>query len=157
MANFFDWREARGELADEETEKLAHEVIGAAIEVHRHLRAGHLEKFYKLAMCRELELRGIPYRCEVPMKVMYKGACLGEEKIDLLVGEKLVVELKSVSALNDVHTAQAMGYLAVSKRRLALLINYNVARLRDGIKRVVSDPTLISMPFFLFVSSCLRG
>ncbi|MBC8106048.1 MAG: GxxExxY protein, partial [Anaerolineae bacterium] len=114
-------------MADDETQKLAHAVIGAAIEVHKHLRAGHLEKFYKLAMCRELQLRGIPFACEVAMKVMYKGACLGEEKIDLLVGNKLVVELKTVSALNDNHTAQALGYLAVSGLRLALLINYNVA------------------------------
>ncbi|CAN5369298.1 hypothetical protein BH09PLA1_BH09PLA1_12130 [soil metagenome] len=73
------------------------------------------------------------------MKVMYKGICLGEEKIDLLVGDKLVVELKSVSTLNDNHTAQAMGYLAVTGLRLALLINYNVALLKTGIKRIVND------------------
>jgi GxxExxY protein len=139
MPDFFDWRESRGELADEETERLAHAVIGAAIEVHKHLRAGHLEKFYKLAMCREMELRGIPFGCEVPMKVIYKGVCLGEEKIDLLVGGKLVVELKSVEALNDHHVSQTLGYLAVTKLRLGLLINFNVPFLRNGIKRVVND------------------
>jgi GxxExxY protein len=139
MSNFFDWREQRGELADEETERLAHAVIGAAIEVHKHLGAGHLEKFYKLAMCRELELRGIPFGCEVLMKVMYKGECLGEEKIDLLVGNKLVVELKSVETLTDNHMAQALGYLAVTGLRLALLANFNVSALKNGIKRVVND------------------
>jgi GxxExxY protein len=141
MENFYEWREQHGELADEETEKLAYAVIGAAIEVHKHLGARHLEKFYKLAMCHELNLRGIPFQCEVVMKVMYKGVCLGEEKLDLLIGDRLVVELKSFAALNDNHTAQALGYLAVTKLRLALVMNFNVYLLRNGIKRVVNDNT----------------
>ena len=73
------------------------------------------------------------------MKVHYKGLCLGEEKIDLLVGTKLVVELKSVEALNDHHTCQTLGYLAVTGLRLALLVNFNVQFLKNGIKRIVND------------------
>lgn len=131
-------------MADPETERFAHAVIGAAIEVHKHLGAGHREIFYKLAMCCELRLRGVPFGCEVAVRVMYKGECLGEEKIDLLVGDRLVVELKSVERLNEVHQAQTLGYLAVTGLRLALLINFNVSALKNGIKRVVNDSPRLS-------------
>jgi GxxExxY protein len=119
-------------------EDLAHEVIGAAIEVHRHLRAGLPECVYKKALSHELALRGIPHICEQPVDIFYKGMLVGDGRIDIVVDGKLVVELKSVETLVAAHREQALAYLAVTRLPLALLINFNVAVLKDGIKRVIN-------------------
>jgi GxxExxY protein len=142
--DFVEWRERRGESADEESERLATLVIGAFIEVHKELGAGHAESTYEKAMCHELELRGIPFQCQAPMEVKYKGRVVGTGKIDLLVGEKLILELKSVEQLNDVHRGQVIAYLTAKGLRLGLLMNFNVATAKNGIKRVVLDPKKIS-------------
>lgn len=122
---------------DDETEALATTVIGAAIEVHRHLGPGLPESVYKLALSHELDLLGIPHQCEAPVPGYYKGKLVGEGKIDILAEKVLILELKVAEQLSDVHRAQAVGYLQATKLNLALLINYNVAILRDGIKRVI--------------------
>ncbi len=117
---------------------LANTVIGAAIEVHRQLGPGYLESVYEEAMAVELSLRGIPYVRQPGFKVNYKGQPVGHSRLDFLISNELVVELKSVDQLGPVHTAQAISYLKATGHRLALLINFNVRILsQGGIKRVV--------------------
>ncbi len=122
---------------DRELDRLAHAVIGAAIEVHRLLGPGFLESVYEEAMCIELQLRGISFTRQPVVAVDYKGHPVGEGRLDLLVGGKLVVELKAVDALASIHTAQMVSYLKVTGHQLGLLINFNVPLLKDGIKRVI--------------------
>lgn len=125
------------EEPSEEANRIAAEVIGAAIEVHRHLGPGHKEAIYKAAMRVELGLRNIPFRCEFPFTLAYKGEPVGEGQTDLIVADLVVVELKAVEQLAPVHISQTIGYLRLTDLRLGLLINFNVAALKDGIKRVV--------------------
>jgi GxxExxY protein len=134
--NFYAFRERvvpKGEQHDALTER----VIGAAMEVHSQLGAGLTEAMYELALCRELELRGIQFSRQVPVPVLYKGTAIGNCRIDLLVEGSLIVELKACDCLNDVHRAQCITYLRVTGHKVALLINFNVAMLKDGIRRVV--------------------
>jgi len=118
---------------------LSEQVIGAAIEVHRHLGAGFLESTYEKALVIELELRGI--RCEVqkPVDLTYKGKSIGEGKIDLLIEGRLIVELKAVKELVDAHKTQVLAYLKASGHKLGLLINFHSPLLKDGVKRVVLE------------------
>lgn len=118
-------------------EELTHAVIGAAIEVHRELGPGLAESHYKLAMSHELSLRRILHSIEADVDVMYKGKPIGKGRIDLLVAGRLIVELKVVEALTDIHRAQAITYLKVKRLPLALLINFNTVVLKDGIRRVI--------------------
>ena len=120
-----------------EIDQLARAVIGAAIEVHRVLGPGFLESIYEEALCIELESRGIPFARQVPVAVDYKGRKIGESRLDLLVGESLIVELKAVEALAPIHSAQVISYLKATRRHLGLLINFNVPVLREGLKRIV--------------------
>jgi GxxExxY protein len=115
----------------------AHAVIGAAIEVHYHLGPGFLESIYEQALALELRLRGVPFRRQVPLGVQYKGECIGEGRVDFLVDECLIVELKAVDVLAALHRAQLISYLKVGGYELGLLINFNERRVRDGIRRVV--------------------
>lgn len=117
--------------------ELSHEVIGAAIEVHRLLGPGYLESVYEYALMRECELRGIPVVRQAPVGVVYKGVAVGEGQLDLLVDGCLVVELKAVETLLPIHTAQLMSYLKATQLPLGLLINFNVTVLKSGINRVV--------------------
>lgn len=122
---------------DEELDHLAHVVIGAAIEVHRQLGPGLLEGVYESALCIEFDLRKIPFRRQSGVGITYKGRPVGKGKVDLLVGERLIIELKAVEKLAPIHSAQMISYLRMTNRRLGLLINFNVPVLREGIKRVV--------------------
>ena len=121
---------------DARIEETANKVIGAAIEVHRHLGPGYLESVYEDALVVEFGLRDIPFTRQMVFALDYKGHKVGEGRIDFLVDECLVVELKAVEAFAPIHTAQAISYLKATKHRLALLINFNVPVLKDGIKRV---------------------
>jgi GxxExxY protein len=120
-----------------ELDQLAHRVIGAAIEVHRELGPGYHESIYEEAMAIELELRGIPFKRQFALPVMYKGRPVGEGRLDMLVADDLVVEYKTVDSLLPVHLAQVLSYLKAARRRLGLLINFNVSVLKEGVKRVV--------------------
>jgi GxxExxY protein len=112
-------------------------VIGAAIEVHRILQAGLLESLYHKALCHELTLRGIPFQSQAPVPVHYKGVFIGDElKIDILLPDRLVVELKAVDRIHPIHEAQLLTYLKLTGIHTGLLINFNVLYLRDGIKRM---------------------
>jgi len=125
------------EEPNSELDRLARDVIGAAIEVHRILGPGFLESVYEVAMCVELGLRGIPFVRQYLSSVDYKGHAVGEHRLDLLVGDVLVVELKAIDALAPVHTAQVMSYLKANGRQLGLSVNFNTPVLRQGIKRIV--------------------
>jgi GxxExxY protein len=122
---------------DDETEQLAFAVIGAAIEVHRELGAGLLEGIYEDSLCIELGLRNIGYERQKEISVQYKGHPVGVNYLDILVENRIILELKSVDRLYPVHTAQAMTYLKITKKRLALLINFNTFILKEGMKRIV--------------------
>ncbi len=118
-------------------DQLARAVIGAAIEVHRHLGPGFLESVHEEAMVVELGLRGISFERQKPVSIHYKGEDIGEARIDRLVAKQLVVELKAVDSRAPIHTAQIISYLKVLAVPLGLLINFNVPILRSGIRRVV--------------------
>jgi GxxExxY protein len=120
-----------------EVDELARVVIGALIEVHRKLGPGFLESIYEEAACIEFYKRGVSYERQVIVAVEYDGRVIGEGRIDLLVGTKLIVELKAVDALAPIHQAQLMSYLRMTKLELGLLVNFNVPVLKYGIKRVV--------------------
>lgn len=122
---------------DQHIDRLAHSVIGAAIEVHKELGPGFLESIYESALCHELELRGIPFVRQAAIQVSYKGIDLGENRIDIMVDNRLIVELKAVDELNDIHFAQVKSYLKVTNRLLGLLINFNVKILKNGIHRII--------------------
>ncbi|OGI38463.1 MAG: GxxExxY protein [Candidatus Muproteobacteria bacterium RBG_16_64_10] len=114
-------------------------IIGAAVEVHKHLGPGLLEAIYRDCLTHELKLRGIKVEKEVALPVKYKNIEFpAGYRADLLVEESVMVELKAVDALSTIHTAQLLSYLRMSGLRLGLLINFNVSRLTDGVKRVVN-------------------
>jgi GxxExxY protein len=118
---------------------LSRDIIGAAIEVHRHLGPGLLESAYQTCMERELNLRGIPFERQVPLPISYKGLDLDcAYRLDFLVGGLVVVELKAVEALAPIHEAQLLTYLRLSNLWLGLLINCNVIVLKNGIRRLVN-------------------
>jgi GxxExxY protein len=122
---------------DEDVERLAARVIGAALEVHSQLGPGFIESVYEAALCVELEMRGVTFVQQAPISLNYKGRLVGEGRLDLLVGNILIVELKAVEALTAVHTAQVLSYLKITGLQLGLLINFNVASLRQGIRRII--------------------
>jgi GxxExxY protein len=122
---------------DADLDALAREVYRAALEVHRLLGPGFLESVYEEALCVELGLRRLPYERQVSVAVQYKGRPVGEGKVDVLIGGRLIVELKAVEALNDIHVAQVISYLRATSHQLGLLINFNVPLLKQGIRRVI--------------------
>jgi GxxExxY protein len=134
----FEFRGRDNSRVDPAVEDLAHRVIGAAIEVHEELGPGLPEGAYREALYHELGLRGVDCVRESPVPIYYKGKLVGEGRIDLLVCGQLVIELKAVETLSPVHRDQCISYLKATKLSLALLINFNVQYLKDGIKRVVN-------------------
>jgi len=119
---------------------LSKEIIGAAIEVHRHLGPGLLESAYQQCLAHEFSQRSIPFELEKPVPVEYKGVRLDcGFRLDSLVGGSVVVELKAVDRLTAVHEAQVLTYLRLTGCKPGLLLNFNEWRLADGIKRLVLD------------------
>ena len=117
--------------------KITGEVIGAAIEVHKMLGPGLLENVYEKCLCRELELRGIPHESQKDLPVKYKGIELDcGYRMDIVMPNELIVELKACESLLPVHEAQLLTYLKLTKTKLGLLINFNVPLLKNGIKRL---------------------
>ncbi len=119
-------------MSDDLTEK----IIGAAIEVHRVLGPGLLESVYEEALAHEMGLQGIPIQRQVAVEINYKGKVISGQRIDLLVANEVVVEIKSVRLLPEVAMAQTLSYLKATKLKRALLINFGSARLATGIKRI---------------------
>ncbi len=121
-----------------EFDLLSNRVIGCAIEVHRVLGPGLLESTYRRCLTHELQSNDIAWVSEYPVPVEYKGAVLDcGYRIDLLVANELIVELKSVEYIQQVHEAQLLTYMKLAGIKTGLLINFNVTQLRDGIKRFV--------------------
>lgn len=118
--------------------KLSNDVIGAAIEVHRELGSGLLESTYEASLQHELSLRGIASVRQVMLPVTYKDLELPDSyRIDLLVENALVIEIKAVDPVIPVHSAQLLTYLKMSKNHLGLLINFHTVKLAESIKRIV--------------------
>src|SRR5437762_6842975 len=116
-------------------------VIGCAIEVHRALGPGLLESAYEICLCRELSLRGIPLKRQVAILVEYKGVKLDcGYRADLIVGLKILVEIKAVDQLAPIHEAQLLSYLKLSGLNVGLLINFNERVLTHGVRRKVLGP-----------------
>jgi GxxExxY protein len=121
-----------------ELNRLTEQIIGAAIEVHRHLGPGLLESAYETCLAYELELRGLTVERQKALPLVYKEIRLDQGyRIDLLVAQKVVVELKVVEQFTDVHEAQVLSYLRFSGCKVGLLINFNVKLLKDGVRRFV--------------------
>ncbi len=122
-----------------ENNTLSGEIIGAAIEVHRLLGPGLLESDYELALERELVLRGMSVERQKAVLLEYKGIALGDGfRLDLLVDDQLIVEIKAVERLQAIHEAQLLTYLKLADKRLGLLINFNEKTIKEGVKRVVN-------------------
>ena len=114
-------------------------VIGAAIEVHRVLGPGLLESAYEECLCFELKIRDIVYKRQKDLPINYKGNNLDcGYRLDLLIEDVLIVELKSCEHLLPIHEAQLLTYLRLSRKKIGLLINFNVPVLKDGIKRLIN-------------------
>ena len=119
-----------------EHDELTYRINGAAIAVHRELGAGLFETVYENAMCIEFEKRGMPYERQKRFHVKYQGETVGHMVADLIVEERVIVELKSVKELLPLHEAQLIAYLKAAKLKTGLLINFNVRLLKSGIKRI---------------------
>jgi GxxExxY protein len=120
-------------------DRLSYEVIGAAVRVHREVGPGLLESVYERCLCRELELRGIPYERQVAIPVRYRGEPVDcGFRLDLLIARSLIVEIKAVDKVHSIHRAQLLTYLRLTGTRIGLLINFNVEMLRHGVHRIVN-------------------
>jgi len=121
-----------------EFDELSRRMIGCAIEVHRNLGPGLLESTYRQCLACELSHAGVPFQMEVPLPVRYKDVLLDcGYRIDLLVRSDLIVEIKSVETLLPIHQAQILTYMRLARIPIGLLMNFNVTKLQNGIKRFV--------------------
>ena len=123
-----------------EENEISKEIIGAAIEVHRWLGPGLLESAYHECLSHELKARDVHIECEVPIAIEYKGHRIGVAyRADMLIENKVLVELKTVDTLLPVHKAQLLTYLRLTDRKLGLLMNFNVSVMKNGVRRVVNN------------------
>ena len=119
-----------------EVDQITEKIIGYAIEVHRVLGPGLLESAYEECLCRELDIHGISYQRQVNLPVWYKGVAVEcGYRLDLVVMDTVIVEIKAIERLTPVHEAQLLTYLKLSRWKVGLLINFNVSLLKDGIHR----------------------
>ena len=127
-------------MKKEEIDNLATRIIGCAISVHKELGAGLLENVYKQCLKIALEEEGLKVESEVPLPVCFRGRKITDEgyRLDLLVEDTIILELKSVSQLAEVHAKQLGTYLRLADKRLGLLINFNETLLKNGIKRIIN-------------------
>ena len=121
------------------TDSLTYKIIGCAMEVYKQLGPGLLESVYEQALVHELKLNDIPVDSQVEVKVNYKGINITDNlRLDLLVDDSVIVELKSVEELKPIHHKQLLTYLRLMDKKVGLLINFNTDNLMDGIKRIVN-------------------
>ncbi|MGD8372340.1 MAG: GxxExxY protein [Syntrophobacterales bacterium] len=119
-------------------DRLSHRVIGCALEVHRHLGPGLLESTYEQCLAHEMKMASIPFKLQCPMPVQYRGIKLDcGYRIDLLVDDRIIIELKSVDRVLPIHQAQLLTYMKLSGMPIGLLLNFNVKYMKSGIKRMV--------------------
>jgi GxxExxY protein len=132
------------DYVDEEMEpnpdlnRITNAIIGAAIAVHRVLGPGHLEIIYSRALEIEFKHRGIPFEREFPITLSYRGQVVGTGRLDFLVEGKVIVDLKSIEAIGPVQRAQMLTYLRITGQKLGIILNFNVAKLVDGIRRIAN-------------------
>ncbi|MBS4039578.1 MAG: GxxExxY protein [Flavobacteriales bacterium] len=120
--------------------ELSSKIIGAAIEVHKQLGPGLLESSYEACLVYELKLLGLNIKQQLALPIVYKDVKLDAGyRIDILVEDKVIIEIKSVDALADIHTAQLLTYLKLKDIKLGLLINFNEVLLKNGIKRIANN------------------
>jgi GxxExxY protein len=125
-------------LIDEELTSL---VIGAAIEVHRYWGPGLYEEIYERSLCEELKQRNIQFENQLSIPLLYKDIRVGEDlRLDLLIKRQVVVEIKAVTELLPVHESQVLTYMRLTKCHLGLLLNFNVATMKQGIRRFILPP-----------------
>ena len=120
-----------------ETDALITRIIGCALNVHRELGPGFLESIYCAALALELELAGIPFDRERSVAVSYRGRLLGGQRVDFIVADAVILEIKAVNKLDPVFRAKLISYLRTTKLRAGLLINFNLPLLKEGIARIV--------------------
>lgn len=114
-------------------------ILDSCIEVHRHTGPGLLESIYEKCLCKEFDLRGIDYKRQVVIPINYKGFSVDAYlKVDLIVVNEIILELKAVENLDRIHSAQLLTYLKLTNKKLGLLINFNVSKLIEGFKRVIN-------------------
>lgn len=131
-------RVKRRDMTREELNRLGGIILDASITVHRELGPGLLESAYELALAKELRLRDLPIRTQVPVELMYKGVPLGKAYVmDILVKEEIIIEIKSADVINPIFESQLITYLKLSDKKLGYLINFNVTLLKDGFRRLV--------------------
>jgi GxxExxY protein len=123
-------------MLDGNTE-LTEKIIGCAIEVHRVLGPGLPEAVCETALCTEMQLRGIPFKRQVGVPVYYKGELISEYHPDLIIANEVIVEVKSIERIAEVHVAQVRTYLRITSLHVGLIMNFNSATMRAGVKRVV--------------------
>jgi GxxExxY protein len=120
--------------------EISSKIIGAAIEVHKQLGPGLLESSYEICLAYELRNRGLEIITQVALPIIYKEVRLeAGYRLDILVEKKVIIEIKAVEELSDIHLAQILTYLKLSQIKLGLLLNFNVSRMADGLKRVVNN------------------
>jgi len=117
---------------------ISEKIIGCAIEVHKALGPGLLESYYEKSLCREFEIRNIVYENQAMVPIVYKHTFLGDYKLDILVENEIIVELKVVEKLGALFEAQLLTYLKLTKKKVGLLLNFNVPILKDGIRRIIN-------------------
>ena len=122
----------------EDIDSLSRQVVDCVFQVHKNLGAGYLEKIYEDCLCLELEERGITFQRQFPVNLLYKGKSISADfRLDLVVNNQILIELKAVENLHPVHEAQIYSYLQMTQLPLGLLINFNVPLIKDGIRRFV--------------------
>lgn len=121
----------------ESLNSLTARIIGCAIDVHKALGPGLLESAYDCALCIELAHEGLQFQRQVGCPVSYRGRAIGEYRLDLLIEDSVIVEVKSVERFEPVYVAQVLTYLKATGKRLGLIVNFNVPVLKDGVRRVV--------------------
>ncbi|CAB5089993.1 NADH:ubiquinone oxidoreductase subunit 5 (chain L)/Multisubunit Na+/H+ antiporter, MnhA subunit [Olavius algarvensis associated proteobacterium Delta 3] len=120
--------------------ELSSKIIGASIDVHKSLGPGLLESIYEECLCHEMRLRKLSFQNQVPLPIIYKGLKLNSNyRLDLIVENAVVVELKACERIEPIHKAQLLTYLKLSKMKLGLLLNFNVPIMRDGMVRIVNN------------------
>lgn len=120
-----------------EQDQLTKKIIGCAIEVHKYLGPGLLESLYEEALCIELKQAGLKYERQKEVPVYYKTHLIGKQRIDLIVEDKVIIEIKSVERFDPVFEAQILSYMKMTSKKVGLLINFNTRLLKEGINRFI--------------------
>jgi len=121
---------------DAELNRITNNIMGAAIAVHRELGPGYMESTYENSLALEFRARGIQFERQAVIPVLYRGEKVGEARVDFVVEQSVILELKAAESIAPIHVAQCVSYLKASRLRLAILLNFNVRKLKDGIRRI---------------------